>query len=77
MYKADEIPKSFRYRQVMLKGRPQHQGGDAFLARHPPMDLNRRAKIFAPFDALRGFDEALIAAEGLAMAEETGAEGRR
>ena len=69
MLKPDEIPKSFRYRQILLKGRPLHQGGDAFLARHPPMDLSRRAKLFAPFDALRGFDEALIAAEGQEVAD--------
>lgn len=26
---------------------------------HPKMDLTRRAKIFSPYDALRGFDEAI------------------
>lgn len=29
----------------------------------PPMDLVQRAKIFAPYDALRGFDEAIAAVE--------------
>ena len=42
-------------------GPPRHD--DAFLRKHPPMDLKQRAKIFAPFDALRGFSAAIIARE--------------
>ncbi len=33
--------------------------GDSFYVKHPPMELSRRAKIFSPFDALKGFDEEL------------------
>lgn len=29
------------------------------VSHHPKMDLTRRAKIFSPYDALRGFDEAI------------------
>lgn len=54
-----KIPPDFRYREVFLKGKPQHTKGDSFCARHPQMNLERRAKIFAPFDALRGFREAI------------------
>lgn len=53
------IPPGFRYRHVLMKGKPLHRKTDAFLTRHPHMDIGKRAKIFAPFDALRGFDEAL------------------
>lgn len=54
------MPADFRYRDVFLKGRPVHEGMDAFLIRHPRMDVVHRAKIFAPFDALRGFDFAIM-----------------
>ena len=53
----------FRYQKAFQSGRPRHESGDAFSAKHPPMDLGRRAKIFAPFDALRGFSAAIIARE--------------
>ena len=53
----------FRYQQAFDRGRPRHRDGDAFSQRHPAMDLGRRAKIFAPFDALRGFSAAIIARE--------------
>ncbi len=55
------MPADFRYREVYLKGRPQHAVPDAFSIKHPKMDVLRRAKIFAPFDALKGFDDALCA----------------
>ena len=55
------IPADFRYREVFLKGKPQHDRFDPFRIRHPSMDRGRRAKIFAPFDALRGFREAIAA----------------
>lgn len=58
-----KMPSHFRYRDVYLKGRPQHEGSDPFLFRHPNMSCRRRAKLFAPFDALRGFDAALMAEE--------------
>ena len=55
------MPVNFRYREVFLKGKPRHDRCDAFRIRHPVMDRGKRAKIFAPFDALRGFDEAIAA----------------
>ena len=42
----------------MKMRRPAHDG-DAISVRHPKMPLARRAKIFQPFDALRGFDAAV------------------
>lgn len=53
------MPVDFPYRDVFLKGKPQHDRFDLFSARHPKMPLGRRAKIFAPFDALKGFSEAI------------------
>jgi hypothetical protein len=43
---------SFPYVRVLVRGRPEHR--EAF-PKHPPMDREHRAKIFAPFDALDGF----------------------
>ena len=53
------MPVDFPYRDVFLQGKPQHDRFDLFSARHPKMPLGRRAKIFAPFDALKGFSEAI------------------
>ena len=53
------IPENYRYKKVFEKGRPVHDPDDPFRIRHPKMDLSKRARIFAPFDALRGFDAAL------------------
>lgn len=64
------MPADFAYRDVFLKGRPQHQKTDPFGIRHPCMDLGKRAKIFAPFDALRGFSAAIMAETAKAMAAE-------
>lgn len=36
--------------------------------KHPAMDLNRRAKIFHSFDALKGFGDAITEQESLYMA---------
>lgn len=58
---AMTMPEGFRYREVFLKGKPKHDLYDAFQIRHPQMDTGRRAKIFAPFDALRGFSAEVIA----------------
>ncbi len=54
------VPEDFRYREVYLKGRPEHEKYDDFSVRHPRMDVGHRAKIFAPFDALRGFSAAIL-----------------
>ncbi len=69
---------SFRYRTVLEKGKPVHDKNDSFRIKHPPMDLSRRAKIFSPFDALKGFGEELSRAEAEASkacpGEDTGRE---
>ncbi|MCR4621532.1 MAG: hypothetical protein K5663_05560 [Clostridiales bacterium] len=57
------MPDGFRYRQIALKGRPVHAKWDSFSLRHPPMSVSRWAKIFSPFDALRGFSEAISSRE--------------
>ena len=59
MIGAMAMPVNFRYRDVFLKGKPRHNLYDRFLIRHPRMDVGRRAKIFAPYDALKGFDEVV------------------
>ena len=57
------MPVDFRYREVFLRGRPQHARYDDFGARHPKMACAKRAKIFSPFDALKGFNEAVSSKE--------------
>ena len=52
------IPVQFPYLSVLLQGRPRH-GGDEFSLRHPRMERGKRAKLFAPFDALTGFSDAI------------------
>ena len=47
-----------RYEDLLSARRPEHRG-DAFSREHPPMTRLNRAKLFAPFDALNGFDEAV------------------
>ena len=54
---------SFRYRDVYEKGKPVHEKNDSFSVKHPPMEISRRAKIFSPFDALKGFSDELAKAE--------------
>ena len=61
------MPAGFQYEAAFLKGRPLHLWPDNFFARHPRMDLGRRAKIFAPFDALKGFHDALAKEEAAAL----------
>ena len=55
------MPPAFRYREVFCRGKPRHTKTDPFRIRHPSMDPGRRAKLFAPFDALRGFGDAVSA----------------
>lgn len=45
-----------KYGDLPFRGRPVHNG-DLFSRRHPPM--RNRAKIFAPFAALVGFEEEI------------------
>ena len=48
----------FAYNDIIGLRRPAHDG-DAFSRRHPKMAQLNRAKIFAPFAALSGYDEAV------------------
>ena len=50
------------YSDIMDRQRPRHDG-DAFSRRHPPMPLSERARIFMPFRALQGSEEAAHARE--------------
>lgn len=45
-----------RYGNLIFQDRPIHDG-DVFSRKHPKMSQLNRAKIFAPFAALVGFDE--------------------
>ena len=54
----------------MRRGRPRHGAGDEFRLRHPAMDVGHRAKIFAPFDALAGFRDAIAADDRPALAKQ-------
>ena len=65
-----KMPAGFRYKNVYLKGKPQHDRFDSFRIAHPQMDTGKRAKIFAPFDALKGFDEAVASRMPIMMAGE-------
>ena len=52
-----------RYKKVYERGKPKHGPFDDFSIKHPAMDLSRRAKIFSPFDALKGFNEEIASTE--------------
>ena len=60
-----QMPAGFRYKEVLRRGRPKHEKYDSFWIRHPPMPASRWAKIFAPFDALYGFDDRITGKEVL------------
>lgn len=47
------------------KDTQKHEKFDSFRLKHPSMDYGKRVKIFSPFDALRGFNEAVSAKEVL------------
>ena len=64
------MPADFRHRELFYAGRPVHRKYDDFWYRHPTMSLSRRAKIFAPFDALRGFSDAVRSTAEIATAEQ-------
>lgn len=57
------MPADFPHKELFCTGRPHHQKFDDFWFRHPTMDCGRRAKIFSPFDALRGFSDAVSSKE--------------
>ena len=56
---AATLPIGFKYTSAFLSGRPQHRRFDDFSRQHPKMDRRRRAKIFAPFDALDGYSDSI------------------
>ena len=58
-----QLPADFKYRKVFLAGRPKHDRFDSFSLKHPPMPASRWAKIYAPFAALKGFDDCIRSAE--------------
>ena len=62
------MPSGFPWRDVFLRGRPVHAEADPFRLRHPAMDCGHRAKIFSPFDALKGFGEEIALAESRHLA---------
>ena len=47
-----------KYMDIIDKERPQHNG-DEFDIKHPKMSREQRAKIFAPFAALKGYEETI------------------
>lgn len=53
-------PSANNYDDIINLSRPEHNG-DEFEARHPKMSRENRAKIFAPFAALKGYEEAIDA----------------
>ncbi len=58
-------PDDFKYADVLKHGKPSHAVNDSFAVKHPAMSLGKRAKIFSPFDALKGFSEAVEAKDEL------------
>ena len=57
------MPADFTHRNACLAGKPRHNKNDLFFHLHPAMGLTQRAKIFAPFDALRGFSDEVASRE--------------
>ena len=53
-----DVPADFPYLAAIFQGPPTHDH-DAFSLRHPRMEREKRAKIFAPFDALDGHSAAI------------------
>ena len=57
------MPPGFRYAKTAARGRPRHEKYDTFYMKHPAMNIGKRAKIFSPFDALKGFNDAVASKE--------------
>ena len=55
-------PAMIHYGDIIMLDRPVHNG-DLFSRRHPRMTQQHRAKIFAPFAALVGFEEHIRSKE--------------
>ena len=77
------MPADFPYKKIIEMGRPKHDKYSDFRIRHPSMSCSRRAKIFAPFDALAGFSdrinkkETLYEAKKVLSEEEKSSLGRK
>lgn len=77
------MPLDFRHTAVLRRGRPRHGSPgkistyDLFYIKHPPMDCSRRAKLFAPFDALAGFSQCIKAKQEVYCAKRKLTEGER
>ena len=59
------MPLDFKYRDTYFHGRPRHEPLSRFLIRHPSMSCSRRAKLFAPFEALKYFGDRIESKEVL------------
>ena len=66
--KLTGIPDDFPYKDILDKERPKHEN-DAFSLRHPKMERLERAKLFAPFAALKGFEESIDETDDLHLAD--------
>ncbi len=55
------FPLDFPYLEAVFQGRPKHTNemSDSFASRHPKMPRSKRAKQFAPFDALDGYNDGI------------------
>lgn len=77
------IPPDFKYAEVYRRGRPKHGTAgdlstyDSFYIKHPPMECSRRAKLFAPFDALAGFSQFISSKQVLYEERRELTEGER
>lgn len=52
------VSLQFPYLQALFQQRPRHRM-DEFEFQHPPMEREKRAKIFAPYDALDGYSASV------------------
>lgn len=57
------MPPGFRHARIAAQGRPRHEKFDTFYMKHPTMNVGKRTKIFSPFDALKGFNDAVASKE--------------
>jgi len=77
------MPLDFKHAEVLHRGRPRHGSPgklatyDQFYIKHPPMACSRRAKLFAPFDALAGFSQCIRAKQELYCERRKLTEGER
>ena len=62
--KSGQNERQSPYAAILSEQRPQHQW-DEFSIKHPKMSRAGRAKIFMPYDALKGYKEAVHEKEKL------------